>query len=296
MTAATPIDHVAAALARLPVYLRKQRWQELVEVMAAPFQFYEDVLNEMLRQDDPRQAKDDRLDQIGATVGVAREQRADAAYLRGILAGIATHRSRGMIDDVLLLARLLSPDTAAVITRTGTAAYLLSLEGAVTDDDTASEIAAALPLTHKAGVRAGLYHYTVAPSLAFSFAGGPGPGFASGARASATITSTGTVVRLRTPGAWGNEQVIELVDDWSTGEGELDETNLAPAGGIVYYHYQPGVSTASDLEVALAASTRLAVTTASSTPALVLTSGAAAQHTFSGGTDAGGVFGRRHLE
>lgn len=296
MTAATKIDHVAAALDRLPVYLRKQRWQELVEVLVTPFQFYEDLLLELLRQDDPRRAENHRLDQIGSTVGVSRDARTDAAYLRAILAAVATHRSRGMIDDVLFLARLLAPDASAVVTRAGTAAYLLSLAGAVTSADVAGEIADALPKTHKAGVRAGLYYYTANPPLAFSFAGGPGPGFASGARATATISATGTVVRLRTPGAWGNDQVIELVDDWSTGEGDLDETNLAPGGGIAYYHFQPGVSTASDLEVALAASTRLAIVTASSTPSIVLTSGDANQHSFSGGTDAGGVFGRRHLE
>lgn len=298
MTAATRIDHVAAALARLPVRLQKQRWQELLTVLVEPFQFYEDILIELLRQDDPRQASGHRLDQIGASVGVARDQREDAAYLRAILAKIATNRSRGLVTDVLLLARLLVGDdeVTKVLTRTGTASYLLSLEGGVVDTAVAAEIAAALPRTHAAGVNAGLYHHTIDPSLAFSFDGGPGPGYASGVRASVTIPPGGTVVRLRSPGIWGNEHVFELVAATVAAEGELDEVNLSPFGGIVYYNFLDGSSTVADLETAIAASPFMELVTASGSPSTVLTSAHEGQSFFTGGTDAGGVFARRHLE
>ena len=104
--ALTRIDHVQAALDRLPAYLRaKPRYCELMAALARPFQHLEDALIAMYEQCDLDAAEGAQLDQLGAVLGAGRGTLSDTDY-RAVLRGVVlARRSRGTPADVCAVLR-----------------------------------------------------------------------------------------------------------------------------------------------------------------------------------------------
>lgn len=173
------IDRVASAAARLPGYLRKTRWLELLGAIAAEVQEVEDMWLAMLASNAIDDATGAQLDQIGGLVAQPRGGASDADYRRRIRAKVATNRSMGLVGDILRLARLVVNDSTASITleNEGIASYVLRLHAAAVPDATATDLAAFVRKATSAGVRGVTEYATVADAEAFILDGPAGLGF-----------------------------------------------------------------------------------------------------------------------
>mgnify|MGYP007089694453 CR=1 FL=1 len=170
------VDRVASAAARLPGYLRKTRWLELLGAVAAEVQEVEDMWLAMLASNAIDDATGAQLDQIGGLVAQPRGGASDDDYRRRIRAKVATNRSMGLVGDILRLARLVVNDSAASINleNEGTASYVLRLHAAAVPDATATDLAAFVRKATSAGVRGVTEYATVADDDAFILDGPAG--------------------------------------------------------------------------------------------------------------------------
>lgn len=102
-----------------------------------------------------------------------------------------------------------------------------------------------------------------------------------------TVTANvDTIVEAAAPGAAGNDITIEFVADGS-GAGDLDETGF-PA---IVFHFEDGVTTVTNFETAVAASTNLAIGTAGTGANILADPGdVLAPTNLAGGTDVQGAF------
>lgn len=173
------VDRVASAAARLPGYLRKTRWLELLGAIAAEVQEVEDMWLAMLASNAIDDAIGAQLDQIGGLVAQPRGGASDRDYRRRIRAKVATNRSMGLVGDILRLARLVINDSTASVTleNEGVASYVLRLHAAAVPEATATDLAAFVRKATSAGVRGVTEYATVADDDAFTFDGPAGLGF-----------------------------------------------------------------------------------------------------------------------
>jgi hypothetical protein len=151
------VDHEAAALARLPEYLKdKPKLAALLAAYTAQCNDLETALQELLTQRAIDTAVGDQLDDLGVIVGQERGGLADADYRRYLRARVATNKSRGTIADILKIAGLIvnSASVTRTVTNHGVAAYTLTLAGATVSDDLAAVVLAFLQDASAGGVRA----------------------------------------------------------------------------------------------------------------------------------------------
>ena len=149
-------DCVAQVLSRLPAYLQRQRWRELVEVIASEIQELDNATVAITTQLHPDAAAAAMLDVFGADVREGRGGRSDADYLRGINLRIAANRSRGVAEDVIRVARAQLDDAGKTVTlsTTGPATAALVIGGASGMTDAEADLLTEYArLTPAAGVR-----------------------------------------------------------------------------------------------------------------------------------------------
>lgn len=150
------VDHVELALAKLPAYLQKQRWQELVTAIAEEIQEADDAIVAVVAQLHLDDATDAMLDRAGAFVGQPRAGLDDDAYRVRINGRIAVMRSLGLLDDLNRVARLVLADSryaVAVATAPPAAVRMVVTGSDGVDDATAQALVDATRAAVSAGVR-----------------------------------------------------------------------------------------------------------------------------------------------
>gem|GEM_PF-4740324 len=267
------VDRVASAAARLPGYLRKTRWLELLGAIAAEVQEVEDMWLAMLASNAIDDATGAQLDQIGGLVAQPRGGASDVDYRRRIRAKVATNRSMGLVGDILRLARLVVNDSAASISleNEGIASYVLRLHAAAVPDATATDLAAFVRKATSAGVRGVTEYATVADDDAFTFDGPAGLGFPATITLDLATVLTGgagydTVIGIRPEVSEVDAAALTLqfVDDGG-GTGTFDDGPVS-----IVYHFEPGVTSMTDLEGKIGNSAWLYVAAASTIPISLL--------------------------
>ena len=161
-TVTTPVagtdvpDHVAAALGRLLEQDKnKTNISNWVTAFVAPIQALESALWQLLTQRRINTAIGAQLDALGKLVGQGRNGAGDSDYARFINARIRTNVSRGRIEDLIAIARLVLNDALDVIAIAayGTAAVSVRVTGDVVPDSTAAILISFLRDAHAAGVK-----------------------------------------------------------------------------------------------------------------------------------------------
>jgi hypothetical protein len=205
----TTFDHAAQALARLPSYLQKQRWQDLLTVLADEVAEVDDALVAVATQLHLDEAEGDMLDLIGDEVNEDRNGLEDDDYRYRIRLRIFANRSRGLAEDVITLARYVVDEDAKTIAlqTLGVASAQLTLGGTATTEEVADTVTAYCRRAVSAGVRLGVAWSEEADAGTFRFAGSGTPtllrivahGLTTGA-GPFTLTTTGTLPAPLTTG------------------------------------------------------------------------------------------------
>lgn len=154
----------------------------LRHVVGPQLQALEDVFWKMIDGLDVDQAPSALLDQLGELVGQPRKGESDAMYRRKIRARQARNRSRGRIEDLIVVARLLLPDKLLAVggvhvAEVGTheVAIALHVSTALTADEEAT-VAEFLAGSKQGGVRVVGICWRTGPT--FSYNGSTATGFA----------------------------------------------------------------------------------------------------------------------
>lgn len=152
-----PIEHVAAALDRVPTYLRdrpNRNYERLLEAIVTPCQDLEDAAWVLLDRTLATTTGVD-LDRVGRIVGRARLTSAsDDDYRATLQARIAVNRSHGRLADIYQIARLLAGDTATLtITPELYDTYTLRVTGVVLTDAIGALLAADVAAATASGYR-----------------------------------------------------------------------------------------------------------------------------------------------
>lgn len=263
---------VAQAQARLPAYMQRQRWLELVEVIASEIQELDDAIVAVTAQLHLDHAEGAQLDLIGREVNEDRGGREDADYRAGIRIRIAVNRSRGLAEDVIRVARLVldtpAPAGLVELQTVGAAAASLTLGGtAAPDPSVVASILGYARATVAAGVRLAVTSSSVPDADTFRLAGGLGtqPIIDFG---NPTGGIFDTVVGLKLYGASAND-IVTLSIRADAG---------APADGAwitgfpaFLFHVLDGVTTIADFEAAVATqSDYLEIVRASTLPGVMV--------------------------
>lgn len=259
-------DRVAQMLARLPEQFKGlPNLEALIRSFGEEFQEIEDALIQLRDERSIDTAVGVQLEDIGNRVGEPPSGLDVEIYRRRIRARIATNRSKGRVEDLLRVARLILAETDGTIPRIElerqTHAHMVvrTPDDAMADDlaDTLiTFLHAAAKGAGSAGVRILLESSPYAHADRFNFSNGPGKGFA--VRAGALLADPGytqnvdTWVLARLSGTAGNAQTLEFVAD-GTGAGSFTD------GLAAVFHFESGVTTVANFETAIAASEYLAV-------------------------------------
>lgn len=166
------VDHVAAALARLPSRWRdKPNLAALVTLLATAVQDVEDALQDARTLRRIATGTDAQLDTIGEIVGQERGGASDADYRRYLYARIASNRSHGTVEDLLRVSRLVLNDATLSIEVQpyAPASLVIRITGAVTDA-VAAILIVFLRVAKAAGVALQLVTSTAAATSTFRFA------------------------------------------------------------------------------------------------------------------------------
>jgi hypothetical protein len=182
------IDHVAEALARLPMQFRgKPRIEAFVRATTSSLQALEDASVQLLTAWVLDTAIGAQLDQLGVIVGQPRDGLSDADYRRILRARIAANRSDGIVEDLIQVARMVVYDDAAQIEveRQDHATILVRINGIALSAQTQATLFALLTLARAAGVRLVLESSLAAPGGTFTWDGTAGQAWDNGAFADA---------------------------------------------------------------------------------------------------------------
>lgn len=149
---------------------------KLIVALVTPAQALEDTFQQLLTQRGISNAIGAQLDQLGEIVGQSRGGLGDDTYRRYIRARIATNRSNGKTEDLILIARLIVNDPTCVVNvqREGVATVVVRLTGIAVPYDIAQVIWAMLQTAKSAGVRLLTEGSEVIPADTFRFDSGPG--------------------------------------------------------------------------------------------------------------------------
>ena len=265
------VDHVKAALARLPEqFKRKPKLRALIEALAKPAQAIEDAGQQLLGHSVDT-AVGVYLDAIGKIVGQPRNGLTDEdLYRRYVRARIMTNRSRGTVDDLIRVARLVVHDTAARvrIRPFRVASLVAAIDDAAVSPAVADILIDFLRSAASAGVRVVLSTSPAAPAATFCFSNGPGRGFGARARLQISTPHCNTlVVSRRDAATWPTQTLTFLEDPGAPNSGTFTD------GINALFEFKSGVTTAADFQAALATSDWLYVKDASTAPG-TLTGGA----------------------
>ena len=171
-------QHVASALARMPQkHKGKEKLEALIAALVTPMQDIETALFDLYVGRLLDTAEGIQLDVIGKIVGQARAGESDTDYRRILRARIAVLRSKGRIEDVIRVARLILNDSDVAIrpVQSQVRTLLVYLEDKVmTDSTTLEQLAEFLGNTVSAGIKLLLYYQEALDDDAFSFGGLPG--------------------------------------------------------------------------------------------------------------------------
>lgn len=164
----TAIDtHVDDALARFQQTLKDQpNLASFLTAVVAPVQDIEDALQQLLTERTVDTAVGDQLTDIGAIVGEPRSGLSDADYRPRVRARIMANRSRGIVEDLIRIARLVIDDDALTVKvqTWGIAAYDMTLGGVTVTGTLADALLAFLQDASGAGVRPILNYSPSAPA------------------------------------------------------------------------------------------------------------------------------------
>lgn len=150
------IDHVTEALERLTEQFKdKPNFVAFATALIAPVQDIEDAMQQLLLERDIETAIGAQLDMLGEIVGQARGGLGDDEYRRYVRARIKANRSRGTVEDLLQVARLVLGDADAALTLRswGIASYDLTIADQVITDAVATILLAFLKDATSVGVR-----------------------------------------------------------------------------------------------------------------------------------------------
>jgi hypothetical protein len=149
-------DHVDQALNRLPYgYKGRSRFQQFLAALVKPAQSLENALWQLFTERFINTAIGAQLDALGRIVGEQRAGLSDDDYRRYIRARIATNRSRGSVEDLIKIARLVIFDSAArvVVTPHFPASLLVSIHNSVVGNDLAEILLRFLKSAKAGGVK-----------------------------------------------------------------------------------------------------------------------------------------------
>jgi hypothetical protein len=261
------VDLTALGLSRLPAYMQRQRWQELVTAIAEEVQELDDALVAMVAQLHLDTAVGAQLDLIGNEANEGRSGREDDEYRQAIRIRIAVHRSRGLAEEVLNLVRkvLDDADKTVVLANTGDASASLTVGGAGLTSDEAERLAAYAYEAVSDGIRLDVVTSTVADADTFRFVG-------VGIGSSPTLSLIGptgaifdTLLSALVLGAASNGAVTLAI---TADAGAPDDGEWATGFPAFDFRIKDGVTTIADFEAAVLAdqSEYLAVQQPSSLP------------------------------
>lgn len=281
-------DCATQTLSRLPAYMNRQRWRELLGVIASEIQEVDDAIVAICFQLHLDHAVGAQLDLIGHELNEARGGREDAEYRHGIEIRIAVNRSRGLAEDIIRVARLVLDNAAKSVElqTTGIASASLAIGGTVAETPTQAALLTAYARTAVgAGIRLLVSTSEVPDAETFRLAGGIGTQSTFDLSAH-TGTPIDTVLRAATPGADGNALTMYS----EPGGGALTLVETTP--GNFRIHYVDAATTIANFEAAIPAHPLIEVAAPSGSPATTWHApgdsfgSAGAPIAFSGGADA----------
>lgn len=169
------IDHIAAALSRLPAQFQKTKIQNLIRAFTYPAQELEQALWAVLTQRSIKNAIGAQLDVIGGIVGQARNGMNDDDYRRYISARVAAERSQGTLEDLYGIATLIVNDTTITFEgrKEPPATLRFTVKGGITDQ-LAAVLYVFLHIAVGAGIRLVLEWSNVPLVSTFRLDVGPG--------------------------------------------------------------------------------------------------------------------------
>lgn len=171
------VDHGAEAVARVwEQFKRSPNVNAAILALTPQFQALEDALTQLFLERGLAVAEGVQLDVIGRIVGEDRAGKSDDDYRRFLRARIATNRSRGVFEDMILVARLvLGDETVRVETeQQDIATVVVRLRDAAVTADIAAVVFAFLMQAKAAGVRLIVESSPEAPEDTFTWDIGPG--------------------------------------------------------------------------------------------------------------------------
>jgi hypothetical protein len=166
------IDHIAAAIARLPQqYLAEgSNVRKFVTALLGPIDAIESALQQLLTLRRVDTATGVTLDAIGKLVGRARNGVADdEIYRRYVRAQIASNISDGLLEQLLTIAELVVYDVAAIfiVEHIGNGALTMHISNFVPSAEVVSTLYGLLAKSVAAGVRIILVFSSAADSDTF---------------------------------------------------------------------------------------------------------------------------------
>jgi hypothetical protein len=150
------IIHATEAVSRLCEFLKdKPKAIAYLTALCGPAQAIEDVLIQLLTERTVDTAIGAQLDTLGRIVGQDREGLGDDDFRRYIRARIATNRSSGLTNELLLISRLIVNDSDAAIRLTPSypATVVIRVSSIEVTEDVASALVKFLRLAASGGVR-----------------------------------------------------------------------------------------------------------------------------------------------
>lgn len=173
------IDHVAAAINRLPVQFRnKPKIEAFLRALVQPVQEVENAFQQLLRERAIDTAIGAQLDAIGFIVGQTRQGFGDDDYRRLVRARISTNKSRGNFEDLIQITRLVIDDDGATIVaqRSGIATVTIRVEDVAVAAGVAAILIGFLRLAKMGGVRL-VFEYGTTPPAGWFTWGSAGLGY-----------------------------------------------------------------------------------------------------------------------
>lgn len=172
------VDHAATAIARLPEQFKsKPNIEALLRCFLAPCQELEQAFQDLKLLRSVDTAEGVQLDVLGKVVGQPRNGVSDdELYRRYIRARIATNRSKGLIEDLIRISRLVIDDDAlrVVVENVGIATVTVRAADITLPDDVAAIAYGFLSKAKSAGARLIFQYVSSAPAGLFAFDVGPG--------------------------------------------------------------------------------------------------------------------------
>jgi hypothetical protein len=175
-------DHAAEMLDRLPEQFKRKtddpnNSEKLLIATAGEFQAFEKAYQQVKTQRTIDNAIGQQLDDLGALVGEPRNGLDDDTYRRRVRARITVHRSKGTLEDVVTVTKLIVSDGAAAIRVEPQrfATVVVHVENvAVSNTIADTALFSFLQRTVAACMRIILHSGTTAPATWFRLDSGPG--------------------------------------------------------------------------------------------------------------------------